>query len=578
VGTQTAQAPVGNAGYGSREQPRHALAVPGSALVVAVGLAVWLIVDPRTPDLAAQVYRVGLYRHGGFAVWDEHWYAGHALPAYSLLFPPLAALLGMRALAVLCVLCSAVLFERLAQSVYGGRTRWASVWFALAAFADVWVGRLTFALGVSLALAAALAFERGRTAIALALAALCAAGSPVAGLLLALAGLTWALVDRAPRAALVLAAPPAAFAAVMTALFGEGGFEPYPTTSFLATVAVVLGFLWALPARARGLRSGALVYLAACVASLLVHTPMGANVERYGVLLAGPLLLCAIGAERRLRPAPPAIAVLCGIAVWTLWGPVRETAAVAGDPSTSASYYLPVKRFLASHGGDLVRVEVPLTRGHWEAAWLAPSVSLARGWEKQLDERYDGVLLAPGLTAASYERWLREQAVGYVALPDATPDPSSAQEARLIGRGLPYLREVFAGRHWRVYRVLGATPLVQGPGRLSALGHDSFTLRAGAAGRFLVRVRYTRYWTLTQGSGCVARAPGGWIARAPGGWTTVGVSHPGTVVVAARFSLARALGGGEGSCDAGVSDGPFGARVFTLVHRRRGSTGLWRER
>ena len=41
------------------------------------------------------------------------------------------------------------------------------------------------------------------------------------------------------------------------------------------------------------LRIGAWVYLAACVACLLVHSPMGSNIERYAVLLAGPLLLCA---------------------------------------------------------------------------------------------------------------------------------------------------------------------------------------------------------------------------------------------------------------------------------------------
>ena len=51
-----------------------------------------------------------------------------------------------------------------------------------------------------------------------------------------------------------------------------------------------------------------------------------------------------------------------------------------------------------------MRVEVPLTRSHWEAALMAPTVSLARGWEKQLEERYDGVLLDPGLTAAGTAR------------------------------------------------------------------------------------------------------------------------------------------------------------------------------
>ena len=227
-----------------------------------------------------------------------------------------------------------------------------------------------------------------------------------------------------------------------------------------------------------------------------------------------------------------------------VWGPARETLAVAGSEATSAAYYAPVKRFLAERRGGPVRVEVPLTRSHWEAALLAPTVSLARGWEKQLDTRYDGVLLRPGLSAASYERWLHEEAVAYVALPDVRLDPSSAQEGRLIRAGLPYLREVFANAHWRIFRVLDATPLATGPGRLTSLGHDSFALQARSAGRFVVRVHFTRYWTLTRGSGCVARAPGG--------WTAVSVRGAGAVVVSASFSIGRALGAG-GSCTASHS-------------------------
>jgi hypothetical protein len=262
---------------------------------------------------------------------------------------------------------------------------------------------------------------------------------------------------------------------------------------------------------------------------------MGSNIERYAVLLAGPLLLCALASNGRSLPVP--LIALLGIAVFVLWGPVRETVAVAGNESTSASYYTPVLDFLArvqAPPASPVRVEVPLTRSHWEAALMAPSVSLARGWEKQLDEKYDGVLLNPGLSAAGYSRWLREQAVSYVALPDTPLDPSSAQEGRLIRRGLPYLRTVFKSRHWTVYAVRGPTPLLEGPGRLTALGHDSFALRASTPGRFLVRVRFTRYWTLTAGDGRVSEAPGG--------WTYVTANAPGPLRIAARFSLARALG------------------------------------
>ena len=548
----------------------RAAQVPGAAwlvLLTAVLIGVWLAVDPRTPDLAAQVYRVGLFGRVGFAVWDTHWYAGHGVLGYSLIYPPLASLLGMRVLGALCVLASSVLFWRLVLAAYGeAAARWGAAWFALAALGDVWIGRLTFALGVSLALAAGVALLRRRWLWAGLLAALCAAASPVAGALLGLAGLTVALERRSPRALLTLAAPAAAVVLAQAALFGEGGYEPYPLLSFVATLLVVAAFAWALPPSARLLRIGAGVYLLACVACVAVHTPVGSNVERYGVLLAGPLLLCArlseppggagrargtgagTGALARWRATPLAGALaLCAIAVWVVWGPVRETLAVAGSEATSAAYYAPVERFVAgveAASGSPVRVEVPLTRSHWEAALLAPSVALARGWDKQMETRYEDVLLRPGLTEASYERWLREEAVAYVALPYVPLDPSSAQEGRLIRAGLPYLREVFASAHWRIFRVLAPTPLASGPGRLTSLGDDSFSLLARAPGRFVVRVRFTRYWTLTRGAGCVAPAPGG--------WTAVSVRAAGTAVIAARFSLSRAFGA-QSSCRGSAS-------------------------
>jgi hypothetical protein len=517
---------------GGRRLAPYAAPALAAALILA-----WLIADPRTPDLAAQVYRVGLFERIGFAVWDANWYAGHHLPGYSLLFPPLGSLLGIRLVGALSVIASVALFARLTR-VYGPPARWATIWFAVACVGDVWIGRLTFALGVSLALASVLALSHDRAAWAGALAALCAAASPVAGALLGLAGLSAAIAWRSPRALLLLAGPAAAVVLSLALLFPEGGFEPFPLLAFLVTAAVVLAFLWALPPDQRLLRVGASVYLLACLACMIVPSPIGSNVQRYGVLLAGPLLICV-----RPRPTVAAVAALSLAAVWVLWGPARETIAVAGSDAASAAYYAPVERFLATRGGP-VRVEVPLTRSHWEAALLAPSVPLARGWEKQLDERFNHVLIAPGLTAAAYRQWLREQAVAYVALPDLPLDPSGVQEGRLIERGLPYLREVLTTSHWRIYQVLAPAPLASGPGRLTSLAHDSFSLRADAPGAFLVRVRYTPYWTVAHGRGCVRPAPGG--------WTAVSTPAPGTVLVAARFSLARALGSAA-PCRGGAS-------------------------
>ncbi|HTZ87919.1 MAG TPA: hypothetical protein VMB05_14725 [Solirubrobacteraceae bacterium] len=528
--------------------------MPWGVLCAAGALLTWLLVAPRTPDLAAAAYRLDLFKHLGFAVYDEHWYGGHDLPGYSVLFPPLAWLLGLRAVGALSVLVSTLCFERLAFARYGSAGRWASVAFALAAVGDVWIGRLAFALGLAFAMAAVLVFAGARTpartTVAGLLAAMSAAASPVAGALLALAAASESLWQRSPRSLLALGVPAVFVVLALAALFPEGGTEPYPTVSFLATALVVVAFAAALPRGEGRLRLGAGVYLLVSVVLLLVPTPVGSNVERYGVLLAGPLLICAVvGARERGVPRSAVARALAAVAfglwaVWAGWGPVRETLAVASDPSTNGAFYAPVERFLASHArGGPVRIEVPLTRTHWETAELAPRVSLARGWEKQLDERYDGVLLSSALSPANYEHWLREQAVSYVALPSVKLDPSSAREGDLIRAGLPYLRLVYFSRHWRIYAVRAPTPIAVGPGRLTLLGHESFGLTADAPGGFFVRVRWTPYWRVVRGNGCVSRAAGG--------WTRVRARRPGPLLVRADFSFSRAFSSSGEACASG---------------------------
>jgi hypothetical protein len=81
-----------------------------------------------------------------------------------------------------------------------------------------------------------------------------------------------------------------------------------------------------------------------------------------------------------------------------------------------------------------------------------------------------------------------------------------------------------------VYAVRDATPIVQGPATLRAIGPDSLTLHVHAPGTVLVRVRFTPYWALAGGSGCVAPHAG---------FTRLTLRSTGQMRLVTRFSLGR---------------------------------------
>jgi hypothetical protein len=499
-----------------------------ATLVAAALAAAYLIAQPITADLASQTYRTGLFERLGFTPWDGQWFAGHHVLGYSILFPPLAAAVGTRVAGALAAVAAAPLFDRLARPYLGERARLGAMWFAAATATNLFTGRLTFALGVAIGLAALLAARHERRALAVALAALCSLGSPVAGLFLALAGIAWFWAERR-GVGLAVAGGALAAAVAMSVLFPEGGTEPFAFSSFwplLAYAAVVLALV---PARERWLRRGALLYAAAGTLAYLVDTPMGSNAVRLGTLFGGPLLACALWPRRRW-----ALALLAAPLVYWQWQPpVRDLSAATDDPSVHAAYYAPLNAFLA-RAHVTGRVEVPVTRNHWESVHVARRFPIARGWERQLDVKYDGLFYERTLPPARYRRWLLANAVEYVALPDTKLDYSADDEAALIRRGLPYLQPAWSSRHWRVYRLRGAAPLASGPGRLIALTPNSFSLAASRAGTFDVRVRWTRYWTVARGAACLR--PG------PDGFTRVAAKRPGRVRVSAELTVRGLLG------------------------------------
>ena len=519
------------------------------ALAVSVPLAIlYLIIEPPSGDLAAATYRSQLFAHSGFLIWDAGWYGGHYLPGYSLLAPALGALLGNRLLLALSTVLGGALFGLLVARPLGAGARLAAASFALGAGVTLLSGRVAFDLGLAVGLLAALALGRGRVLTAALLAALTSLASPVAGAFLALAGLACALGEddsrRALRAAgiavlLCALAPILAFALV----FPEGGYEPFAPSVFWPGLGGVVLIALALarvagplaPRSRKVLRWGLWLYAAALIGSYALHTPVGSNAARLGELLGAPLVAGVLWERHRLALALVAPLLL----YWQLETPINDLSALTGDKSVNASYYAPLVGELEQlEGGGTLRVEVPLTGAHWESVYIPEQrgLELARGWERQLDTRYGSLFYDSTLSSAAYRSWLYENAVSYVALADVRLDFAGEGEGKLIAGGLPYLRPIWRSAHWRLYAVVGARPLVQPPARLIGVQADSFTLTAPRPGRFDVQMRFTPYWAVEQGHGCVGEAPGG--------WSYVKALRAGTIRVGVDFSLARVFAHG----------------------------------
>jgi hypothetical protein len=520
----------------SRERRRvSAERIKRLAPVVTAGVlaTVYVLVSPPSLDLAAHLFRAELFRQEGLGLWDNWWYAGHHVPGYSVLFPPLAAALTPQVAGALAATGSAALFEPLARRQFGDDAWLGALWFGAGTATSLFAGRLTFAFGLLPAVGAALALQRGRPKTAAALGAVTALASPVAALFAALAGgadaIANAIEERRigpmlPGGGLVVGA--LAPVALLAYAFPEGGTEPFGFTTLWPIVLAAAVLLGTMSARPLALRVGVIVYAVGCVAAYAVPTAIGSNASRLGALVAGPLAALLWFGRRRTLLAALAVPLL----FLQVEAPVRDVWNSTDDASVKRSYYQPLLAFLARQPGPPFRTEIPFTRFHWETYEVAPHFPLARGWERQLDVKYDHLFYGGALTPATYRAWLHQLAVRFVAVPDADLDFSAKAEGALIRRGLPYLRIVWRSRHWTVYAVRDPSPIVQGPATLTAIGPDSLTMHVHRPGTLLVRVRFTPYWALGSGSGCVEPA---------GSFTKLTLKTAGTVKLVTRFSLAR---------------------------------------
>jgi hypothetical protein len=393
---------------------------------------------------------------------------------------------------------------------------------------DLYIGRLTFALGVALGMLAVLAYSRANRALATLLAVACAAASPVAGLFLALVAVCgWTALG--PLGTALLAVPAVAVAGVMSIVFGDGGAQPFDLAAAIVDTLLIVLVAVCADGRPRFVRRGALLYSCGIVLCFVLPSPIGSNVARLGVLLAGPLLILTTRNPRR-----PAVVALCaGLVIWQLWGPVSEVAKTFDNPSTTAAYYAPLINYLDRAGAATGRVEVVPTATHWESVYVAERFDLARGWETQLDERFNPLFYTSQLTAEKYRNWLIANGVRFVALPDVALERWGRRELKLLRNPPPYLRLAWHNAHWRVFAVEGSKPLLRGAGRLLRMTTGEVAVRVLAPGPIQIQVHYTRFLHPT-GPAC--------LSDGPGGWTILKASAPGEVDIRAQWSLSAALG------------------------------------
>ena len=527
--------------------PRYSLAL---ALALSGLLAgIYLIWQPQTTDLAAQVFRADLWERAGFVIWNPDWYDGHSVPGYSLLYPPLGALLGPALVGAASAVAATWVFGRLALDAWGQRAWLGVVWFGLASAVALYSGRITFALGLALGLGALLAIQRERAGWAAMLGFLASAASPVAGLFVALAGASVFLASRfrltrKPAAALPVRAAVAAAAGALLLIvllaiaFPTSGYHPFGFASYLWIPLLAVAILVFAGVREGPLLWGVLLYTLLGLAAVVIDTPLGGNVTRLGATFAGPILAILL-----LRRRPRVLVLLAiPLLIWQWQTTVEDVSRAQADPSTEAAYFEPLLDELAlrSSRSAPLKVHVPPTRSRWEATYLAESYPITRGWLRQ-EESDDFRLFRDGpIEPEAYLEWLRDRGVTHVALPDAEPDYLARSERRLLRSAASPVKLLWTGEHWRLYEVPGAAGAAED--EILWLRPDGFTLMLADTSAS-IPLRFSPYFEVVGGAACIEPDPlSPRRTLITGTGVAASADQPIPITVEANLSLAAAAG------------------------------------
>jgi MFS family permease len=484
---------------------RHRPSVIAGAVAAVFAIA-YLIAPLTGQDLAAQIARADFARDHPFTPVDLRWFGGSLTFGYSLWTPLVMAWVGVRLTGAVCAVAATVLVTLLFERTGAHRPALGGTLAAVAQAINLVAGRVTFSLGMVCGLGALLALVSLRDSFpwrGAVLAFLAGAASPVDALYLWLCGGALLLVGRR-QSALVLIASSALPVAVISGMFGDGGDEPFSGRDFRDALLAALVVLLVVPIRRIALRVGAGLAVVMAIVAYLVDTPVGNNVTRLTMLFAVPV----VAAYVTWRPWLTALAVVAA-------GYPQQVSvhySFTYGPSADEAYYAPLVAEITAGGPLVGRVEIPETTAHWDDAFVARSVPLARGWIRQVDIGLnDAVFFDAPPSPTAYRTWLRANAVQYVAVPDAALTKAGTNEAITIEQHPGYLRPIWSNEHWQLFEVESPVPIVGAPGRLVAMDEAGITLDAPAAATVAVNARWFRWLSLDGPGGCITESEDGHV-------------------------------------------------------------------
>jgi hypothetical protein len=509
---------LGTRGTSPHRSRRLRLLVRRSPGVVAAGsvavlfAVAYLLAPPMGRDFSAQLAHAQLAESHWPELLDLRWYGGFNPLGYSVLSPPVMALLGVRLTTALAYVATVVLFAALLKRTAIPRPVAGAITGAVCLTGNLVVTRTTFALGLTVGLGALLALMCGRPRLTSGLSVLAPLASPVAGLFLGVAGGALLLSGRR-RDGVRLAVSAVVPTIAVSLAFGNGGYQTFAGKQALMSLLACLGvagLCWRRPV----VRWGALLSAVLVATAYAVPTPVGTTATRLPELFAAPIIVVAAA-------IPVGALIAATVSVVLLLPPVSLTEVrERGDPALSPQFYAPLLEQLAGRRAA-GPIEVVPTQRRGEAAFVAPVVPIAKGWSRQADIGRNDIFYDGKLNADAYRKWLDDNAISYVAISRGPYDWSAPDEVTLVRSELPYLQEVWSNRTWTLYAVTNPRPFISPPAQVIARDAVSLTASLPEPGEYVVRVRWSRY--LTASNGC--------MRPTEDGWSMIVVEHPGTTKI-----------------------------------------------